>query len=222
MDNLFSNSEELNEILDMAKGLPTEGDSKVNSVNGKTGDVVLTAEDVGALPDTTPIPTVPKDISAFNNDKGYLTEHQSLEGYAKTTDLEALKQPFVVTCIADFQNMVYTNMSHTFEEIKEAYLKGDHIFAIVDIGQMYSGRYSVAPLTSYGDNYMLFEYVSISGSKSYLVTGFLYSDNSNSFRMTELVSQTQLQEQLGGISLKISSSTPTSDDQSVATFVVRE
>ena len=54
----------------------------------------------------TEIPTVPTNVSAFNNDvgylteipseyvtetelesKGYLTEHQSLEGYAKTTDI---------------------------------------------------------------------------------------------------------------------------------------
>lgn len=32
-----------------------------------------TASEVGALPDTTIIPTVPTDISAFNNDAGYLT-----------------------------------------------------------------------------------------------------------------------------------------------------
>lgn len=33
------------------------------------------------------IPTVPTNISEFNNDAGYLTEHQSLEGYAKVTDI---------------------------------------------------------------------------------------------------------------------------------------
>lgn len=217
--SLDSNTTGLNEILDMAKGLPLAEDLiKVKSVNGKTGDVVLKAEDVGALPATTKIPTVPKNVSEFNNDAGYLTEHQSLDGYAKTSDVEALKQPFVVTCVADMQNMVYTNVSHTFEEIKEAYLRGDHIFVIADIGQMHSGRYSIAPLTSYGDNYMLFEYVSISGKKSYLVTGFLHSDNSNSFRMTELVSQTQL----NGLTFNTSSSVPTVDDRSVITFVVEE
>ena len=65
-----------------------------------------TASEVGALPDTTEIPTVPDNVSEFNNDagyltavpsgyvteaelaaKGYLTEHQSLAGYAKTADL---------------------------------------------------------------------------------------------------------------------------------------
>ena len=45
----------------------------VTKVNNKTGAVTLGASDVGALPDTTPIPTVPTNISAFNNDAGYLT-----------------------------------------------------------------------------------------------------------------------------------------------------
>jgi hypothetical protein len=62
----------------------------VQSVNGQTGVVALSASDVGALPDTTVIPTVPTNVSAFTNDAGYLTQHQSLEGYAKTADLGAL------------------------------------------------------------------------------------------------------------------------------------
>ena len=44
-------------------------------VNGKalSSDINLSASDVGALPDTTPIPTVPTNVSAFTNDSGYLT-----------------------------------------------------------------------------------------------------------------------------------------------------
>lgn len=34
-----------------------------------------TANEVGALPNTTVIPTVPTDVSAFNNDAGYLTSY---------------------------------------------------------------------------------------------------------------------------------------------------
>lgn len=45
----------------------------VQSVNGQVGAVSLDATDVGALPDTTVIPTVPTNVSAFNNDAGYLT-----------------------------------------------------------------------------------------------------------------------------------------------------
>ena len=59
----------------------------VKSVNGKTGAVSLSASDVGALPSSTVIPTVPTKVSAFENDKGYLTEYQDLSGYAKTSDV---------------------------------------------------------------------------------------------------------------------------------------
>lgn len=62
----------------------------VTSVNGQIGAINLRAEDVGALPDTTEIPTVPTNVSAFTNDAGYLTEHQSLADYAKTADLGRL------------------------------------------------------------------------------------------------------------------------------------
>jgi hypothetical protein len=64
----------------------------VQSVNGKTGSVSLTAtdvkarpdtwmpsaSDVGALPSTTVIPTVPTKLSAFTNDSGFIT------GYTET------------------------------------------------------------------------------------------------------------------------------------------
>ena len=48
-----------------------KGGGAVNSVNGQTGDVVLTATDVGALPDTTVIPT---KTSELTNDSGFATE----------------------------------------------------------------------------------------------------------------------------------------------------
>lgn len=43
--------------------------SAVTSVNGQTGDVSLTASDVGALPDNTSIPTNTSDL---NNDSGFI------------------------------------------------------------------------------------------------------------------------------------------------------
>ncbi|MGN0133627.1 MAG: phage tail spike protein [Anaerotignum sp.] len=51
----------------------------VESVNEKTGAVNLTAEDIGAMPADTAIPTKTSDLT---NDSGFLTEHQSLAGYA--------------------------------------------------------------------------------------------------------------------------------------------
>ena len=44
----------------------------VSSVNSKTRKVVLTAKDVGALPDTTKIPT---KTSELDNDSGFLTKN---------------------------------------------------------------------------------------------------------------------------------------------------
>lgn len=46
------------------------GGGAVDSVNGQTGTVVLDADDVGALPDTTVIPSKTSDLT---NDSGYLT-----------------------------------------------------------------------------------------------------------------------------------------------------
>ena len=53
----------------------------------RTGNVNLTPADIGALPDTTEIPVIPTNISAFYNDAGYLTQHQSLTDYPKKTEL---------------------------------------------------------------------------------------------------------------------------------------
>ena len=55
------------------------GGGAVNSVNGMTGDVVLDAGDVGALPDNTPIPS---KTSELQNDSGYITAYQALHEYS--------------------------------------------------------------------------------------------------------------------------------------------
>ena len=44
---------------------------------------VATSGSYNDLSDKPTIPTVPTSVSAFENDAGYLTEHQSLSGYAK-------------------------------------------------------------------------------------------------------------------------------------------
>lgn len=82
----------------------------VTSVNGQTGDVVIASADAYTKTETDEllsakansadlasvatsgsyndlnnkptIPVVPTNVSAFNNDAGYLTQHQSLAGYA--------------------------------------------------------------------------------------------------------------------------------------------
>ena len=49
----------------------TSGSSDVSSVNGKTGDVVLNAADVGALPNTT---VIPSKTSQLDNDSGFINK----------------------------------------------------------------------------------------------------------------------------------------------------
>lgn len=61
-------------------GLYGEGNEPpypVSSVNSKTGAVVLSASDVGALPDTTVIPT---KTSELTNDSGFLTSANTVNG----------------------------------------------------------------------------------------------------------------------------------------------
>ena len=55
----------------------------VDSVNGKTGVVVLNADDIGALPSTT---VIPDKTSQLDNDSGYIT-NSALTGYAKKTEI---------------------------------------------------------------------------------------------------------------------------------------
>lgn len=64
--------------------LQTESDPTVPDWAKAATKPAYTAEEVGALPDTTKIPT---KVSELENDSGYLTEHQPLDGYAKKTEL---------------------------------------------------------------------------------------------------------------------------------------
>lgn len=73
-------------VKKITDGLTPGGSAAVSSVNGKTGAVELNAEDVHALPDNTEIPTVPEKVSAFENDAGYLTEHQDISGKVDKVD----------------------------------------------------------------------------------------------------------------------------------------
>lgn len=68
-------------------GIVQETDPTVPAWAKQPEKPTYTAAEVGALPSSTVIPTVPTKVSAFENDKGYLTEHQDLSGYAKNEDI---------------------------------------------------------------------------------------------------------------------------------------
>lgn len=67
------------------KALQTESDPTVPDWAKAPAKPAYTAKEVGALPDTTKIPT---KVSELENDKGFLTEHQSLEGYYQMADAQ--------------------------------------------------------------------------------------------------------------------------------------
>lgn len=94
----------------------------VDSVNGQIGDVILSAADVGALPDSTAIPTKTSDLT---NDSGYIssipaeyvtdTELQNaISGKANTADLanvattgdydDLIDKPSIPTKTSDLTN----------------------------------------------------------------------------------------------------------------------
>ena len=66
----------------------TETDPTVPSWAKQANKPTYTAAEVGALPASTVIPTVPTNVSAFTNDAGYLTSHQSLDNYATKSYVE--------------------------------------------------------------------------------------------------------------------------------------
>lgn len=74
-----------------------DGSGAVVSVNGKDGNVVLDAEDVGALPDDTAIPSKTSDLQ---NDSGFITKGI----YYGTSASAAADTTKVVTC-ADFTSL---------------------------------------------------------------------------------------------------------------------
>ena len=84
--------------------IPTGGD--VESVNGQTGVVVLDAEDVGALPDSTVIPT---DTADLTNGAGFITS-SALTGYEQKATVQLLSATDSIT-LAD--NTIYNGSTQT-------------------------------------------------------------------------------------------------------------
>lgn len=63
-------------------------DTGANYVWTESGwDKLSETIDLSGFAQKSEIPTIPSKVSEFENDAGYLTEHQSLEGYAKTEDI---------------------------------------------------------------------------------------------------------------------------------------
>ena len=99
--------------------------SPVQSVNGKTGEIVLTAQDVGALPSDTVIPSVPDNIVKYtaisNVEATNPLDADSLQGhaadyFATATGLASVNstvsamQSDITTAKNDISNLKTNNM----------------------------------------------------------------------------------------------------------------
>lgn len=79
----------------------TDETSKSFILNKPTLSTVATSGNYSDLNGKPTIPTVPTKVSAFENDKGYLTAHQSLAGYATET--------FVNNAVSASENKAYND-----------------------------------------------------------------------------------------------------------------
>lgn len=155
---------------------------------------------------------IPTKVSQLTNDADYV------DGTAFDKALSERQKPFVITAAGDFQKNILTNVSHTFEEISEAYERGDHIYIDVDINQFIAGQRCLISLVSFlPSQYVGFEQI-ISADASIHLTAFLFADGSSNIEFTSLATQTQT----GGLSFAVSDTVPTVDDRNVITFVVEE
>lgn len=122
--------------------------SSVDSVNGQTGAVVLDAEDVGALPDNTPIPSKTSDLT---NDSGFATTSDvstALADYTKTADLTTLlaaKQDTLTFDDVPTENSnnpvksggVFTSEQDIYEVMSEMGAK--NLFRVMNASQVING-----------------------------------------------------------------------------------
>ena len=104
----------LDSISSTSTGILVETDPTVPAWAKASTKPTYTAQEVGALPADTVIPTVPTNISAFTNDSGYLTQHQDISGKANSADLadvatsgdyeDLINTPTIPTNVSDLTN----------------------------------------------------------------------------------------------------------------------
>lgn len=108
-------------------GIVQETDPTVPAWAKQPEKPTYTAAEVGALPSSTVIPTVPTKVSAFENDKGYLTEHQDLSGYAKNEDIPTKPEDIGAQPAGNYLTEVpsgYATEKFVTDKIAEAELGG--------------------------------------------------------------------------------------------------
>lgn len=154
-----------------------------------------TAAEVGALPADTPIPTVPTNVSAFENDAGYLTEHQDLSEYAKKTEIPDTSE-FITRTVNDLENYYRKNETYSQEEIDQR-ISAIPKFAIQVVYNLPTENISETTV-----------YLVPGGAEDNLYTEFIYVSGaweilgSQRVDLTGYATQTWTLEQLAGYQLK--------------------
>ena len=67
--------------------------------------------------DKASIPVIPTNVSAFTNDSGYLTEHQSLDGYAKTNEIPTVTNDLTNELKANYDLAFTQTHTHSNKEL---------------------------------------------------------------------------------------------------------
>ena len=127
-------------------GLTPEQEEKLNNALQEETDPVWTAEkgnyytksevnsSLETKADKTEIPTVPTKVSAFTNDAGYLTQHQSLDNYYTKSEINTSLEskankteiPTVPTKVSEFTNDAgYLTQHQTLKTINGETIVGD-------------------------------------------------------------------------------------------------
>lgn len=73
--------------LSLTSTNPIQNKVITEALNGKLDATAYTPVDLSSYALKSELPTVPTNVSAFNNDAGYLTEHQSLQNYYNKTEV---------------------------------------------------------------------------------------------------------------------------------------
>lgn len=154
----------------------TETDPTVPAWAKAATKPTYTAAEVGALPDTTAIPTVPTKVSAFTNDAGYLTAHQSLDGYATETyvdnAIEGIDVPSGVLVVTVTGGLNGGVTDHSADEIVECVKNGGTavlrdgtvIYPLRNVYEDVNPAYAVFDSVSVSTKFVMYTAYQVSGN----------------------------------------------------------
>ena len=135
--------------------LPTGAtEEQVQQIEANTAAITQAQSDIDALEAAannyalkTEIPTVPTKVSAFENDKGYLTAHQDLSEYAKKTELPSIEglatETYVDTAVSAIVIPDVSNFTTMAAEEAKGYQTESQVNTLINsaLGVIENGTY---------------------------------------------------------------------------------